>query len=100
MAPQDLAFVGKTERSRISNPRPSREHDPFVTRVSFHCPLHLRAWSDEAHVSDEHVPQLGQLVELVLAKESAGAGHTRVIVCGRGPAELFGIRPHCSELQN
>ena len=48
----------------------------FVTLEVIHG---MGARADQAHVSFEHVPELGQFVEAVVAEEVADAGDARII---------------------
>src|SRR6476660_1876609 len=60
----------------------------------------LRTWTDQAHVSLEHVPQLRQLVETAAPQEAADRRHADIALL-RGPdgtRRLFRISPHRSEL--
>src|SRR5262245_34853788 len=61
----------------------------------------LRPWTNERHVSAEHVDQLGQLVEPQLAQKSADSSYPGITLrCPHWPARGFGICPHGTELEN
>ena len=61
--------------------------------------LAFRARADEGHLADEHVPQLGQLVQVVFAQELAHLGQAGVrTALVQGRAELLGIQAHAAEL--
>ena len=63
--------------------------------------LALGARTDEGHVALHHIPQLGQLVEMVQAKEKAHTGHARfVLMLVEGWPVFFGIDTHAAELVN
>ena len=61
--------------------------------------LALGARSDEGHVAHEHIPELRQFVEVVLAQCAANGGETRVaIVAGKELRTLgFGVGVHGAE---
>jgi hypothetical protein len=50
----------------------------LVLRVVRDVAGHLCAWTDERHVTEEHVHQLGELIELRPAQMGADARHPRV----------------------
>src|SRR6185437_6808660 len=60
----------------------------------------LRARTDEAHLTAQHVDELRQFVDPCRADESTHAGDSRVVA--RGPTRLalrLGIGPHAAKLQ-
>ena len=61
--------------------------------------LALRAGTDERHVADEHIPELGQFVEVVVTEEHADLGHAGVLLMGEELRPvLLGIHSHGAEL--
>ena len=36
-------------------------------------------WSDHAHIAEQHVEELGQLIQRILTQESADLGDARVV---------------------
>src|SRR5262249_8327172 len=59
----------------------------------------LRAWPDQAHLSPQHVPELGQFVEPRLAEELADPGDADVVgACDHDAGLGLGIGHHRAEL--
>ena len=76
-----------------------------IAGIAFHdlvnVELALRAGADEGHVADEDVPQLRQLVQMMLAQELAHTGHAGIrtsLVKGR--TKLLSVQTHATELIN
>ena len=54
---------------------------------------------DDVHFTLEHVEQLRELVQSILAQETAHGGHSRILLLGPHRATpLLGIDPHGAEL--
>jgi hypothetical protein len=61
----------------------------------------FRARPDDAHLPLEHVPQLGQFVDLGVAQPVAEGGNARVTLAGDARAVIAGARlVHGAELEN
>lgn len=61
--------------------------------------LALRSRPDERHVADEDVPELWELVEVMVAEEHANLGHAGVFLVPEELRTIFlGIHPHAAEL--
>ena len=61
----------------------------------------LRARAHEGHIAHQHIPELGQLIEVPLAEEFADAGAAGVV--GGGPDRaggVFGIHGHGAQLED
>ncbi len=68
---RDAALEGRALRS-VTCQMPGETRLPRAGRslpssMSENLALKIGPWADQAHVSDDHVPQLGQFVEAVLA---------------------------------
>ena len=64
--------------------------------------VELALWTGtyKRHVADKNIPQLRQLVEMMLAKELARPGEAAVVVaCQKGRTVFLGIGLHAAELQ-
>jgi hypothetical protein len=95
---QDGLLVAVGDRGEVGEAGAHLEDAGVRLRETLHVARHLGARPDEAHVADEDVPELGQLVELEAAEHAADAGDARV-AAGRhlGPARRL---PHRAELQD
>lgn len=63
--------------------------------------LALRPGADERHVALQHIPQLGQLVEMMVAQEPADVRHALVLLVTKEHRAVFlGIHAHGAELVN
>ena len=61
--------------------------------------LAFRSWTDKGHVAFEHVPKLGQLIEMMVTEEAADLRHAVIaVVIGQLRAMFLGIHLHASEL--
>ncbi|EJX02760.1 hypothetical protein EVA_09135 [gut metagenome] len=61
--------------------------------------LAFGAGADEGHVAFEHVPKLGQLVEVMVAEEASDLRHSVVaVVVGQLWTVFLGVHFHASEL--
>lgn len=70
-------------------------HDLVDVELSF------RSWSDESHVSFDHVPQLRQFVQVVFAQISAYFGHALVVLVSVELWSIFlRIDAHATEFVN
>src|SRR5579884_2703171 len=81
----------------------------MVYFVLLHFGGQRRAWSDEAHVAFNGVPELRELVEAVFPEDAADAGDARVVgdleqnavalvQVLEAVTKLVGIGDHCSKL--
>src|ERR1700689_154867 len=90
---QHLFFAAKGEGCRTRQPWPKRHMHHFQMRQ-------LRPRPNEAHVATQHIDELGQLIQLVLAQETAESGHSWVATLGqRGPVFLS-VKCHGPELEH
>ena len=63
--------------------------------------LSFRAVADERHIATEYVPELWELVQMIVAEEVADRCHLRqTLLLGTGDAVLLGILMHGAELQD
>jgi hypothetical protein len=61
----------------------------------------FRAWTDEGHLAEEDVEELGEFVEAGFAEESSDGGGSRVVVGGPdGAGVIFGVWDHGSEFED
>lgn len=97
---EDLLFVVEHEGCVIGHPRPDAQDGPLLRGIQVNRPLHLGPGSHQAHVAQEHVDELRQLVELVSAEEPAYPGYPGIVLGGGCPAQLIGIDHHGPELEN
>ena len=74
-------------------PRAHAEPPAVVDLVLIDLAGHRRARSDEAHVADEHVQELRQLVDRVLAQDPAHPRHARIALDLEHRARLLVQRP-------
>ena len=55
--------------------------------------------TDKGHITTEHVPKLGKLIQVVVAKKTAYFSHTGVSLTGiQGRAMLLSIQLHAAKL--
>src|SRR5262249_14790492 len=54
----------------------------------------LGARADEAHLANEHVPELRQLIDARPAEEAADARHARIVLGRRRGAGRLGVGAH------
>src|SRR5438094_8638985 len=56
-----------------------REPTPMPCVVSRNVVERMWPWPDQAHVAEQHVPELGELVDARLAEDPAQPAHPRVV---------------------
>ena len=93
-----VGFVAVAHRGGIGHPGAELEHRALLRRVELHVATDFGAWSDEAHLAAQDVDELGELVELRRAEESADGGDSRVLADGDLGTDTIGIRPHRADL--
>ena len=69
----------------------------LLRRVKGNVSRHLGSRADEAHVADQHVPKLGQLIQLGPAQETPDPGNSRVMFRGDRQPQLVGVDHHGTE---
>lgn len=58
----------------------------------------LRTRTDKCHIALQHIPQLGQFVEMMPTEKTSALGETIIIgLCQLGLAVLLAIYHHCAE---
>src|SRR6185437_17149649 len=78
-ASQDVALIRKDDGREVGDAGTDGEQAALLRRVSCDVCEHLRPWSDQAHLTPNHVPQLGEFVELPAAHEPAYRGDTPIV---------------------
>ena len=98
----DRVRIPIVERGVRGHPRTDLVQET-IAGIAFHdlvnVELALRTGADEGHVADEDVPQLRQLVQMMLAQELAHTGHAGIrtsLVKGR--TKLLSVQTHATEL--
>ena len=56
-----------------------------------------RAWAHEAHVTDQHVPELREFIQLCLAQEAPDPGDPWVLVFRQRHTDSVGVDDHGAE---
>ena len=76
-----------------------------IAGITFHdlvdVELSFRTGADKRHITDENIPQLGQLIQMMLTQELAHTGHAGIrtsLVKGR--TKLLSVQTHATELIN
>ena len=74
-----------------------------IARITFHdlvdVELPFRTGTDKRHITDEDIPQLGQLVQMMLAQELPRTGHTGIRTSlVKGGTEFLSVQTHAAEL--
>ena len=99
---QQLLFLAVEDRSRAGDAWTNREDLAAQVFRPFRYDLGIfGTGTDQGHLASQHVPQLGQLVELGEAQPAAEGGDARVILSG-DRRTLVGLRAfiHAAELQH
>ena len=94
--------IAIVERSIRSHPRTNLIKKP-ITRILFHNPIDVEfafgTRTDKSHIANEYIPQLGKLIQMVLAKELSYSGQSGILSTRiQGRTKLLRIQPHALEL--
>src|SRR5690606_21656083 len=99
----DVRAVRITDLRPAGDPRPDRVALVVIGDLGAQLLDELRSFRtrpDEAHLTSDDIDELRQLVQSVLAQESAPARDARVVLDGpAGDAVGFGVLPHRAKLQ-
>jgi hypothetical protein len=95
---EDLFFVPKCNRSRVSDAGPNAENRPITFRKEFNIPGCLRSRSYDAHVALEDVPELRDLIDFRLSQNPSDAGNPAI--AGHRNIRSGSIGSHGSEFQD
>ena len=74
------------------------EHLPLLRGIHLHIFPHLRPGPHETHIPSQHIPQLGQFVELVFADEVPDACDAVVVLADGDEALTLRVSAHRTEL--
>src|SRR5207244_2855044 len=77
---EDSALLGERELRPARHPRAYGEDAAVVLAVECDEALVLRPWAHEAHLADQDLPELGDLVDLQPGQQGADAGEAVVVV--------------------
>src|SRR6266545_513223 len=79
---QEGALIAKQDRRVIGHARPDGKQFTLSVRIECYGPCNLRPRPDQTHLASEHVEQLRQFVDLVLAQDTTNPRDPRIIVPG------------------
>lgn len=97
---QDIVFIMVLYRCRSRDPGPEVEDFPLVVGIMVNVVLGFGPGTHQAHLPLQHVPKLGQLVQLGLTQEPAHPGDPGIPAHGQGKSQGLGIRDHGAELEH
>ena len=74
-----------------------------IAGITFHdlvdVELSFRTGADKRHITDENIPQLGQLIQMMLTQELAHTGHAGVSTSlVKSRTEFLSVQTHATEL--
>ena len=95
---QQRILVRESDGSIIGNAGLHGEHELLFRGVEPDIALHFWPWPDKAHVANEHIPQLRQLVYLVFPDKIPHLGYTAVALAYGDEMSFVRTNPHRAEL--
>lgn len=95
---QQFVLVAVADRGHVRNARTNVQHVQLFRSVYIDILPYLRPRSNKAHVPDEHVDQLWQFIEFVLADEISRPCNPRVMPAHRNQSLSIRAYPHRAEL--
>lgn len=96
---QKLVLVAVADGSHVSDAGTDIQDMQLFRGVEVDVLPNLWSGTYQAHVPDENVDELRQLVQLVLADVIAGTGHPRVMSADGDKSLLVRTHPHRAELE-
>src|SRR5262249_43182299 len=97
---ENCGFVRVPNRSPVRDAGAKFEDGFFLVGIHVDVLFYLAARPDKAHIADEDVQELWELVEFVAANEAADRSDTRIVFGRCGAAELFRVDHHGSKLED
>ena len=94
--------IAVVERGLRGHPRTDLV-EVTVTGITLHdlvdVELPFRTGADKRHITDENIPQLGQLVQMMLTQELTRTGHAGIRTSFvKGGTEFLSVQTHTTEL--
>ena len=96
-AAQERFFIAEQHRGHVRDARLELQNLALLRGVALHISRHLGTRPHEAHIAHQHVPELGQFIQLGLAQKAADPGDARILVFGQRHAHVVGIDDHGPE---
>src|ERR1051326_7756327 len=94
---QQRFFVVEPQRSEIGDARFVFQDSPLFASVMLDISRHLRARTDQAHLSAQHVPKLRQFIQLCPPQQPADRSDAQITIAGNSRPARIGSGNHRAE---